>query len=642
MALTELVQLDVQRDIATVTIANLPVNALSRAVRAGLMDALARTEADARVRVVVLLGAGRMFSAGADVTEFANAPMAPLLPEVIMAIEASTKPWIAALHGAALGGGLELALGCHYRIAMPDTQLGLPEVTLGLIPGAGGTVRLPQLIGAGAALAMIAGGKPVTAEKALESGLIDALVTDLAAGALEFVAQVRDQPLPVPLSQRTMETPADWASQSAKVISAARGQLAPLAAVQALGNALTLPPAQALLAERALFTTLKNSPQSAALRHMFFAERKAGNLPEVKDVTPGLLDQIGVIGGGTMGAGIAAACLLAGLNVVLIEQDAIALERGRGRVLSVLDDSLSRGLISAFARQAMERALILSVDYAALGSADLVIEAVFEDMAIKHAVFRALDAVTRPGAVLASNTSYLDIGQIAQVVRNPARVIGLHFFSPAHVMKLLELVIPAGASPQAVSTGLALGKSLRKITVPAGVCDGFIGNRIMSAYRLACDQLLAQGALPWDIDAAMRDFGFPMGLYEMQDLAGLDIAWAMRKRQGIKAAMADQLCELGRFGRKTGRGWYLYEGGTMRPDPEVTRMIIAASGPKRRDVTAPEVMSCILTSMQTTGQALLSEGIARSAADIDVVMVNGYGFPRWRGGPMFMRAEQAG
>ena len=638
MALTELLKLDVQGDIAVVTITHPPVNALSHAVRAGLMAALAQTEADASIAAVVLVGMGAMFSAGADVTEFAAAPQAPLLPEVVLGIEASTKPWIAALHGNVLGGGLELALGCHYRIALPGTKLGLPEVTLGLIPGAGGTVRLPRLIGPVAALAVIAGGKPVLAENARNTGLIDAIVADLQGDALGFAASVRDKPLPVPIIQRPAETPDDWADQCARVIAGARGQQAPLAAVQSVNNALTLPPDQALRAERALFTTLKDGPQSAALRHLFFAERKAGTLPMVKGIAPGPLDQIGVIGGGTMGAGIAAACLLAGLKVTLVEQNAAGLELGRGRVLAVLDNSLTRGLVSAPARRAMEQALTLSVDYASLAPADLVIEAVFEDMAVKHDVFRSLDAVTRADTVLASNTSYLDIGQIAQVVRNPARVIGLHFFSPAHIMKLLELVIPVGASPQAVSTGLALGRKLRKITVPAGVCDGFIGNRIMSAYRLACDQMLAEGALPWDIDAAMRDFGFPMGLYEMQDLAGLDIAWAMRKRQGVKSVtIADHLCELGRFGRKSGRGWYLYDTGKPVPDPDVAQMIMATRGTKRRDVPVQSVMSTILLSMQTTGQALLSEGIARSGADIDVVMVNGYGFPRWRGGPMFMQ-----
>nr|WP_255596839.1 3-hydroxyacyl-CoA dehydrogenase family protein [Cognatishimia sp. MH4019] len=405
---------------------------------------------------------------------------------------------------------------------------------------------------------------------------------------------------------------------------------------------------EALAAERALFLRLKDDPQSRALRHIFFAERSVGkSLPDGSALP---LEHIGVVGGGTMGAGIAVAALLAGLRVTMVERDADAVAAGRTRVVEVLDGSFKRGVLSEDGHAHCLEAFSGSVDYGALAEADLVIEAVFEDMDVKHAVFEALDAVVKPEAVLATNTSYLDVGQIAQAVARPARVIGLHFFSPAHIMKLLELVIPVGADPDAVATGAALGKRLRKITVPSGVCDGFIGNRIMSAYRRACEYMIEDGALPADVDQAMRGFGFPMGIFEMQDLAGLDISWAMRKRQSATrdpaeryVDIADQLCEQGRFGRKTGLGWYLYDGKSAQVDPEVTALIEATSARKgitRTPLSEDEIMGRILDVMQAEGRAILAEGIAARAEDIDVVMVNGYGFPRWRGGPMFMTSEQ--
>lgn len=645
------VSVSVEGAIGVVTIDNPPVNAASHAVRMGLVDALAQTEADPAIRAVVLICAGRTFVAGADVREFGKPSLEPHLPDVVTALETATKPWVAAIHGTALGGGLEIAMACHYRIAAPSAKFGLPEVNLGLIPGAGGTVRLPRLVGPLKALDMIATGKPIAAGAAQANGLVDAVAAgDLRADAISFAGSKADLPLPAPSIAKPLADfdPAELARAIAKITAKARGQNSPVAACEALSNAVTLPAADAIKAERALFLNLKEDPQSLALRHIFFAERAAGKIAAIAGIAKPSLDAVGVIGGGTMGAGIAAACLLSGLTVTMIERDAKALSAGQSRVSDILSASLKRGLISKDKHAALQSAFTGSIDYVALSDADLVIEAVFESMDVKETVFKALDAVTKPNAVLASNTSYLDIGQIAQTVRDPSRVIGLHFFSPAHIMKLLELVIPAGAAPQAIAVGAALGKRLRKVVVPSGVCDGFIGNRIMSAYRRACDYMIEDGAMPTDIDAAMRDFGFPMGIFEMQDLAGNDISWAMRKRQAATrdpsvryVDIPDRLCEKGRFGRKTGSGWYRYEDGKPQEDPEVTALILSESerkGITRRAFTQDEIIHEILDVMQTVGDQILDEGIAAQSSDIDVVMVNGYGFPRWRGGPMFLKS----
>ena len=648
------VSVDYKERVAVVTIDNPPVNAAAHAVRQGLMAALRETEAAEEVRAVVLICAGRTFVAGADVREFGKPSQDPILPDVVEALERATKPWVAALHGTALGGGLELAMGCAYRVAVPGAKLGLPEVTLGLIPGAGGTVRLPRLVGPVKALAMMASGKPVTAAEAAEHGLIDLVVEgDLREAAIRFAQEVAGRALPPRVSERPLPAfdAAQLEADAARIRAKARGQNSPVAVCEAVANSVALSPEEALAAERALFLKLKEDSQSLALRHIFFAERAASKIDMIAGVEAGPLDRIGVIGGGTMGAGIAAACLLAGMAVTMVERDAESTAAGQDRTLDILKGSLARGLVTESAFDRMVERFRAVESYDALSDANLVIEAVFEDMGVKRQVFAALDAATPAGCVLATNTSYLDVGEIAQSVTNPSRVIGLHFFSPAHIMKLLELVIPESAAPEAVATGAALGKRLRKITVPAGVCDGFIGNRIMSAYRRACDYMLEDGALPHEIDAAMRDFGFPMGVFQMQDLAGLDIAWAMRKRQAATrdpseryVAIADRLCELGRFGRKAGRGWYLYENGAAVPDPEVETLILQSSadaGIARRAIPAGEIIETILRDIQTEAGALLSEGIAAKPGDIDVVMVNGYSFPRWRGGPMFMKDNGA-
>lgn len=648
------VRIERHGEIARVIVDNAPVNALSTAVRQGLMDALAQTEADAAMRAVVLECAGRTFIAGADVREFGQPAREPHLPDVIAAIESATKPWVAAIHGTALGGGLEVAMACSRRIAASDAKLGLPEVNLGLIPGAGATVRLPRLVPADKALDMISGGKPISAKAAMKIGLVDRVAAaDLAAEAMEMATEAISQPLPKPLIERAPIQPEDaeaFAAQKARIVSKARGQLAPAEVVRAIDNALTLPADEALAAERETFLRLRSGEQSGALRHIFFAERSVSKIPAAEDATARPLDIIGVIGGGTMGAGIASACLLAGLSVRLIERDDAACAAALDRVRGVLDGSRQRGLLSEDGFAAAMGRLSVGSDYEALSDADLVIEAVFEDMDVKKAVFAELDRVTRPDAVLASNTSYLNVNEIARASADPSRVLGLHFFSPAHVMKLLELVVTDTAAPDVLATGLALGKKLRKITVPAGVCDGFIGNRIMSAYRREADYMIEDGALPEQVDAAMTAFGFPMGVFSMQDLAGLDIAWAMRKRQAATrpadqryVEIADRLCEQGRFGRKTGKGWYDYSVNKAgEPDPEVTALIESESarrGIVRADFTQEQIMERILGVMQREGAAILQEGIAQSGEAIDVVMVNGYGFPRWKGGPMYLAAQ---
>ncbi len=631
--------------IAVVTIDNPPVNAASTAVRAGLMEAIRTCDSDPEVRAVVLACAGRTFVAGADVKEFGQPPHPPILPDVVDAIEGAAKPWIAAIHGTALGGGLELAMGCHARVAAADAKLGLPEVTLGLIPGAGGTVRLPRLVPTELALRMVSGGKPIGAGEALKAGLIDAIAEgDLVTAAKDLAATLDAPRRTLSLPPQPPADPAAFDTAADTAIRRARGQLSIPEAVAALRRALTLPAAEALSAERDAFLRLKDSDQSTALRHIFFAERATLSDPRCKGPARAI-DHVAVIGGGTMGAGIAAACLLKGLRVTMIERDADAAEAGGRRVDQILSDSAARGLLGPAAQAAALGRFAARSDYAATADADLVIEAVFEDMDVKKTVFAALEAHTRPDAILATNTSYLDVNEIAGTLADPSRVIGLHFFSPAHVMKLLEIVLPDAVADDVVATAAALSKRLGKIGVLSGVCDGFIGNRIMSAYRREADYIVEDGAMPWDVDAAMRDFGFPMGVFEMQDLAGLDIAWAMRKRRAATrdpaeryVAIADRLCEAGRLGRKTGQGWYDYDAGRPRPSEMVAGLI--ADERRLKGITpvpiAPEaIMDRILSALLAEANQVLAEGIARSADDIDVVMVNGYGFPRWRGGPYF-------
>lgn len=647
------VQIETSGDLAIVTIDNPPVNALSQPIRAGLLHAATSLDDDPAVRAVILTCAGRGFIAGADIREFGKPPVAPHLPDVVRALARTSKPWVAAIHGSALGGGLEVAMACDFRVAAPDAKLGLPEVTIGAVPGAGGTVMLPRLVPAMTALEMIATGKPLSAVAALEAGLVDDIAQgDLVRGAQTLLRERAGNHRLPPIFARSVNAVADESAFDAaarRIEERARGQNSPAEAIRLLRHALDAPAEAALVEERATFLRLREDPQARALRHIFLAERAAGKIGRLAGVTAGPLDHVGVVGGGTMGAGIAAACLLSGLSVTMIERDDAAMAAGSRRVHQILEGARDRGLLDARKHAALLDSFSAGTEYAALAPADLVVEAVFEDMALKQEVFSRLEQATQPQAVLASNTSYLDLNEIARHCADPSRVIGLHFFSPAHVMKLLEIVVPDRVSDRVLATGTALARKLGKIPVHAGVCDGFIANRIMSAYRRDCDIMLEDGALPWDIDAAMTAFGLPMGIYRMQDLAGLDISWAMRKRQAAArdpseryVDIADRLCEMGRFGQKTGRGWYLHEGGRALPCPEVEALILSESrrkGISRRSFSGDEIIARILAAMQEEGRRILTEGIAQSADDIDAVMVNAYGFPRWRGGPMFLASE---
>ncbi len=644
--------------IALIRVDNPPVNVLSQAVRAGLDAAMECFAEDDGAEAAVILGGGRSFIAGADLSEFGKPPQRPYLPDVINRIEAADKPVVAVIHGTALGGGLEVALGAHYRVALEGATVGLPEVTLGVVPGAGGTQRLPRLAGLEPALDMVTSARRVPAAEAAKLGIVEEVrgETDPAEAGVAFVEallaagqgvrRVRDLPAPE-VPEATLDA---WRD---KVAARAGGQIAPVTAIDAVA-ACALPFNDGLVEERRLFEHLRESPQRDGLVHAFFAERKVARLPELEDVTTRAIGHVGVIGGGTMGAGIAVAALLAGLEVTLIERDGEAAEAAAASVGKTLEGSVRRGKISAAARDEilMDRFRALS-DYDALARADLVIEAVFESMEVKQEVFARLDTVCRPGAVLATNTSYLDVGAIAATTSRPGDVIGLHFFSPAHVMKLVEVVVPEGADPQAVATGFALAAKMRKIAVRSGVCDGFIGNRILSAYRAAADHMVLDGASPFEIDRAVVNFGFPMGPYAMSDLAGLDIGYMTRQRKAATRdarervpVHADRLYEMGRLGRKTGRGYYIYDDETPkgRPDPALDTLLAeirAELGITPRSFPGDEIRKRYVGAMVNEAARVVGEGIARRPLDVDVVLMHGYGFPRWRGGPM-KHADQVG
>jgi len=641
--------------IAVITVDNPPVNALSQAVRQGLDEAVAAAQADEGVAALVIAGAGRTFIAGADIREFGKPPQPPVLTEVIQRIETGAKPVIVALHGTALGGGLEVALGCHYRVALPGAKVGLPEVSLGLIPGAGGTQRTPRLIGAGKALDLITSGRHIGAEEALALGLIDEISDgeDPAAAGVAFAEKVLAEGRPVRRSGEVEDRiaadrgkPALFKDARKTLEKKARGLFSPFKCVEAVEAAVNLPIAEGLKRERELFLECMDSPQRAGLIHAFFAEREVRKVPETK-ATPREIAAVGVIGGGTMGAGIAVSLLTAGLPVTLVERDEESLARGRAKVEGILDGGVKRGKMTAEARDALlESKFATALDYAALAGADLVIEAVFEDMAVKKPVFQQLDAALKPGAILASNTSYLNIDEIAAVTGRPNDVIGLHFFSPAHVMRLLEVVVAEQTAPEVVASGFALAKRLGKVAVRAGVCDGFIGNRILSVYRRQADYMIEDGASPYVIDAALLKFGFPMGPYAVADLAGLDIGWANRKRLAPTrdpgeryVEIADRICERSWFGQKTGRGYYLYKESSRKgePDPEVEAIIAEERAKKDitpHDFTEEEIVRRYLAAMINEGAKVVEEGIALRPLDVDVTLLYGYGFPRWRGGPM--------
>jgi 3-hydroxyacyl-CoA dehydrogenase len=649
-SMATLVGCELHEGIAIVTIDSPPVNALGQGVRSELLAMVREIDRDQDIKAAVLCCAGRTFVAGADISELGKPPLSPVLPEVLDAIETARIPWVAAIHGTALGGGLELALACAARIADVSAKFGLPEVTLGMVPGAGGTVRLPRLIPMSDAIDMVTGGKPVTALKALSSGLVDRLCErDLLSSALAFASALSGKPKPLSLLDRPCRNVdgVDWDELRKTIKAKARGAEAPVEALHALRDNLNLPAREALKEERRRFLRLASSEQAAALRYAFFAERSTGRSLATIESAPAELQCVGVVGGGTMGAGIAIALLLSGSEVRLLERDSGAAEAARTRVKEMLDGSIARGVVSQDAANDAINRFVAETDAAALRFCGLVIEAVFEDMEAKRNVFSRLDAVMPKNAVLATNTSYLDINMLAETTADPTRVLGLHFFAPAHVMRLLEIVRGRHTGNRALATGAALAKKLRKTAVVSGVCHGFIGNRIMAAYRRECELMLLLGALPEQIDAAMRDFGFPMGIFEVQDLSGLDIAWAQRKNKALSESVpysriADRLCEAGRLGHKSKRGWYDYTTGPKKIDPEVAHIIEEErlkAGVTRHRFSNEEIMQRILDVMQTQGQALLDEGIAESASDIDIVMLTGFGFPRHRGGPMYL-AEQ--
>ncbi len=642
-----------QGDVLVVTIDNPPVNALGAAVRQGLLAAMQQAQADAAVAAVLLVGAGKAFIAGADIREFGKPPVAPILPEVCRAIENLNKPVVAVLHGAALGGGLEVALSAHYRLALPAATLGLPEVNLGLLPGSGGTQRAPRLMGVQAATTLMLSGQPLKAQAALQAGLVDKLVegTDPLAAGLAYLRELLAANAPVrrtrDLAIAEPQAALAWLDeQKAETAKKSRGLFSPLKIIECVQAALQLPFDEGMARERALFMECLDSPQRAGLIHAFFAEREVVKVPEAQAAQPRPVASIAVIGGGTMGAGIAVAALDAGLPVTMIERDAESIARGRANVEKVYNALVAKGRMTETAQAAVMARYTGSTDYADIAQVDLVIEAVFEDIEVKKAVFRELDRVCKPGAVLATNTSYLDIDAIAAATGRPQDVIGLHFFSPANIMKLLEIVVPAKVAPDVVATAFELARKLKKVPVRAGVCDGFIGNRILAVYKQAADYLLEDGASPYEIDAAVRGFGFAMGPFQVTDLAGGDIGWATRKRRAATrdpraryVEIADRICERGWFGQKTGRGFYLYPEGARvgQPDPEVLAIVDAERAKKGvtpQSFTADEIMRRYMAAMVNEGANVVHEGIALRPLDVDVTFVAGYGFPRHRGGPM--------
>ncbi|WP_312244501.1 3-hydroxyacyl-CoA dehydrogenase NAD-binding domain-containing protein [Stutzerimonas nitrititolerans] len=653
--MSELVRLQRRDEIALIIADNPPVNALGQALRQGLLQAFQAAEADPQVRAVVLVCEGSTFFAGADIKEFGKPPVAPSLPEVIDVIEGCSKPSVAVIHGTALGGGLEVALGCHYRIARTDARVGLPEVKLGLLPGAGGTQRLPRLAGVAKALEMILGGAPVEAGEACEYHIVDELFEgDLVDAGLAYARRLLQEGRGVRRSgeqTRGLEgtdNAALIAARHAEVVKRSPGLFSPLRCIAAVEAATRLPLAEGLERERELFLECLNSPQRAALVHAFFAERQAAKIADLPvDTRPREIRTAAVIGGGTMGVGIALCFANAGVPVKLLEVGDEALQRALQRARDTYATSVKRGSLSE-AAMVQRLALIEGItDYAALADVDLVVEAVFEDMAVKQQVFERLDAVCKPGAILASNTSSLDLNAIAAFTRRPEDVVGLHFFSPANVMRLLEVVRGARTSPEVLASAMAIGRKLKKVAVVVGVCDGFVGNRMLFQYGREAEFLLEEGATPQQVDAALRNFGMAMGPFAVRDLAGLDIGQAIRKRQrAILPAhlefptVADRLCAAGMLGQKTGVGYYRYEPGNRTPleNPELASMLAAASrekGIERRELDERYIVERTLYSLVNEGAKILEEGIAQRSSDIDLIYLNGYGFPAWRGGPMF-------
>lgn len=640
-------------DIALICIDNPPVNATGQAVRQGLLTAITDLNAAAQVRAIAIYAAGRTFVAGADIKEFGKPFVDPSLPDVLDAIEASALPVISVLHGTALGGGFELALATHARVGIKGLRIGLPEVNLGLLPGAGGTQRLPRLAGVAFTLDMALSGKMVPGADALAAGAIDQLVEGAPRDvALSAAQQVLDGALKTrPTGSLDVVADAALLEQTADKLRMTQPHLySPHKIVEAVGAA-ALPLSQGLQIERQAFMDCMNTPQRAGLIHAFFGERATSNIPEAKgDARP--LDRIGVIGGGTMGSGIATACLLAGLPVQMIEVAQDGLDRGMATVARNLEGAVKRGKMTEAACDAALSNLSGSLQMQDLGDVDLVIEAAFESMDVKRQIFTQLDQVCKEGAILASNTSYLNIDEIAACTNRPQDVLGLHFFSPAHVMRLLEIVQGADTAPDVLATGFLLAKRLKKVGVLAQVCDGFVGNRILAFFSKAVGYMVLDGASPAQVDQALEGFGMAMGLHKVFDLAGLDIDWAERKRQAVgrdsserySGLHLDRICEQGWFGRKTGKGLYLYDGKHPTPNPDALRIIDdvrAELGIEPKEFTAEEIVDRYLTAMIIEATRVVADGTAKRPVDVDMAYLFGYGFPRFRGGPLH-EADQIG
>jgi 3-hydroxyacyl-CoA dehydrogenase len=639
-----MVDYSVEEGVAVLCIDNPPVNALSQGVRQGLQEGVAKALGDDAVQAVLVICDGRTFIAGADITEFASGPREPGLHEVLEAIDNSGKPAVAAIHGTALGGGLETALCCHYRVAVADARFGLPEVNLGLLPGAGGTQRLPRLVGVEKALDMVTSGAPIGAAEALELGLVDAIVEDLRAGALDFARdkaasgaehpRVRDRDDKL---QGARQHPDIFDMARQLMGKKARGFLAPEYNIRSVEAAVNQPFDEGMKTESKLFMELMMGPQSRAQQYFFFSEREAGKVPGIGTEVEELpIARVGVIGAGTMGGGIAMNMANVGIPTTIVETSQEALDRGLGIIRKNYENTARKGRLS---QDELERRCGLingSLELADLADCDLVIEAVFENMAVKKEIFTRLDSIAKPGAVLASNTSALDLNAIASVTSRPESVIGLHFFSPANVMKLLEVVRGDKTSDAVIKTSMAFARRIRKVPVLVGVCHGFVGNRILFTRQLQAVQVALEGAPYERVDKVLYDFGFPMGAFQMSDLAGLDIGWDRETSKG--ATVKDRLCEMGRFGQKSGSGFYDYdEKRTPTPSPMVRELFAehaAQAGIEQRAVTDEEILDRCLLPMINEGAKILEEGIALRASDIDVVYVYGYGWPVYRGGPM--------
>lgn len=646
-AINDVTTLEKEGGIAVVTLNSPPVNALSAPVREGINNGIKQAIDDPDVKAIVLICDGRTFIAGADITEFGKAPKGPSLFDAQAMIENAPKPVIAAIHGTALGGGLEVALTCHYRVAVPSAKCGLPEVNLGLLPGAGGTQRLPRIVGAEKALEMVTSGQHVGAKKCLEMGLVDELAEEgkLREGAIAFANKIVAEKRPLK-KIRDLNEKMEAARGKPEIFEKIRkenarkfrGFLAPEYNIQCIEAAVNLPFDEGIKVEQKLFRELVTGTQSAAQRHVFFAERQVWKLPDVPADTPTIpVDKVGIIGAGTMGGGIAMNFLNVGLPVTIVETKQEALDRGIATIRKNYENSAKKGRFSMEEVEKRMGVLTGSLDMNALADCDLVIEAVFENMDIKKQVFGKLDEIVKQGAILATNTSALNIDEIATAVKRPEAVIGLHFFSPANVMRLLEVVRADKTSKEVIATSMQIAKKIGKIAALVGVCPGFVGNRILAQRQREAQKLILEGAMPWDVDRVLYDFGLPMGPFAMSDLAGLDIGWSKEKSKG--ETIRDVLCEMDRRGQKTGAGFYDYdENRNAKPSPVVEKIILdfaAKKGINRRKISDEEILERCIYPMINEGAKILEEGKAIRSSDIDIVWINGYGFPVYRGGPMF-------